>query len=217
MFETFGPVYNIYEKIQMTAFSIQEFIISGIYVFETRRFLKSGASLHKENIRRVMRHLIYINLLIIFLDLTLLGTEYANQFMVEGIYKATVYSIKLRLEFSILNQLMAIAQGKMPGSSRIADSRFDRSKTREMAMRAFASDTTANVPRDCRADWIPPPTLQLTKARGIENVDSYCCCGKDFADCLRRRSNGYRGVESVISSELLQSSSTDQEAAKQTR
>ena len=92
-------------------FSFQEFVISGLYLYEIRRFLKPGAMFRKKRTRQVMQHLIYINVLIVILDLTLLTLEYANLFMIQGIYKATAYGIKLRLEFSILNQLMEIAQG----------------------------------------------------------------------------------------------------------
>jgi hypothetical protein len=95
----------------MTGFSLQEFIISGLYVFETRKILKLSAMFRKKRTRQVMRHLICINILIIILDVSLLALEYANYFMIQGIYKAAVYGIKLRLEFSILNQLVDIAKG----------------------------------------------------------------------------------------------------------
>jgi len=98
------------EKIQVTGFCIQEFIISGLYVYATRQILKPGETFQKKRFRRVMRHLIYVNILVILMDITLLGTEYANLYDIQITFKGTLYSIKLRLEFAILNQLRSIVQ-----------------------------------------------------------------------------------------------------------
>jgi hypothetical protein len=56
-----------------------------------------------------MLHLIYINILVILMDITLLCTEYANLYEIQITFKGALYSIKLRLEFAILNDLMSIA------------------------------------------------------------------------------------------------------------
>jgi hypothetical protein len=98
------------EKIQVTGFCIQEFIISGLYVHATRQILKPGETFQKKRFRRVMRHLIYVNVLVILMDITLLGTEYANLYDIQITFKGTLYSIKLRLEFAILNQLRSIVR-----------------------------------------------------------------------------------------------------------
>jgi hypothetical protein len=98
------------EKIQVTGFCIQEFIISGLYVYATREILKPGETFQKKRFRRVMRHLIYVNILVILMDITLLGTEYANLYDIQITFKGTLYSIKLRIEFAILNQLRSIVR-----------------------------------------------------------------------------------------------------------
>lgn len=97
------------EKIQVTAFCIQEFIISGLYVYYTRQILKPGETFQKKRTRQVMLHLIYVNVLVILLDVILLCTEYANLYEIQITFKGAVYSVKLRLEFAILNDLMRIA------------------------------------------------------------------------------------------------------------
>src|SRR5436853_325174 len=114
MNKKFAPLYSVYEKIQMTAFSIQELTISLLYIYQTRKVLRPGEMLQrqKSHTRSVMQHLVLINLVIIVLDLGLLGTEYANLYEIEAMMKPAVYSIKLRLEFSILNQLMMLVQGE---------------------------------------------------------------------------------------------------------
>jgi hypothetical protein len=113
----FSSAYSIYDRVEMTVFSAQEFIISSLYVFETYKLLKSNIVFRKKRTRQVMRDLIYINILIVILDLTLLALEYANLFMIQGICKTTVYAIKLRMEFPILNQLKKIADSNQATGS----------------------------------------------------------------------------------------------------
>lgn len=100
----------------MTAFCIQEFIISFVYIWETRRMLKPSEMYQKQHVRRVMKHLIYIHVLIIAMDIALLGTEYGGRYDIETTMKGAIYGFKLRLEFSILNQLMAIVKAKKESS-----------------------------------------------------------------------------------------------------
>jgi hypothetical protein len=104
--------YAICEKMQITAFSLQEFIISALYIWEARKMLRSIAKIKKEEARSVMIHLILVNILIILMDITLLGTEYANEYSIETTYKSTLYSIKLKLEFAILNRLRALVKSQ---------------------------------------------------------------------------------------------------------
>lgn len=112
----FVTPYSIMEKIQVTAFCIQEFIISGLYLYETRRLLQPGAAFQKKRARRVMIHLIIVNIVIILMDITLLCTEYANLYEIQITFKGTLYSIKLRLEFAVLNSLMSLtARGNSSG------------------------------------------------------------------------------------------------------
>src|SRR5204862_3298856 len=86
--------YGIMEKIQMTGFCIQEFIISGLYIWETAKMLRTSPE--KGN-RKTMYQLLSVNLIIILMDLGLLAVEYANMYVVETTIKGTTYSIKLKL------------------------------------------------------------------------------------------------------------------------
>lgn len=108
----FLKVYKVYEKVQMTGFTIQELIISGLYLWETRRLLKPHKHFQEAKTREVMLHLVWVNVFIIFLDMALLSTEYANLFTIQTVFKAAIYSIKLRFEFVVLNQLMEIVKGR---------------------------------------------------------------------------------------------------------
>ncbi|MCJ1245710.1 hypothetical protein MMC30_002914 [Trapelia coarctata] len=99
--------FNIMERLQMTGFCIQEFIISSIYVYETIKVLGPA---YQGRARSVMMQLIWINLVIIAMDVVLLTMEYMNHYEIEATLKAMVYSIKLKLEFAVLNQLRTLSR-----------------------------------------------------------------------------------------------------------
>jgi uncharacterized protein YhhL (DUF1145 family) len=110
--------YSIMEKIQVTVFFIQEIIISSFYIIETVKLMRMERTMgNKRGSRRLMNHLIYVNILIILLDVTILGLEYADQYQYQTSYKAFVYSTKLKLEFTILNRLVEMTTGNKDGSS----------------------------------------------------------------------------------------------------
>ncbi|PKX94679.1 uncharacterized protein P174DRAFT_441992 [Aspergillus novofumigatus IBT 16806] len=95
--------YNVMEKIQMTGFCIQEFIISALYIWETIRMLRLDPDRGK---RKIMYQLVAINLIIILMDLGLLVVEYMNKYIMETMLKGVIYSIKLKLEFAVLGKLV---------------------------------------------------------------------------------------------------------------
>lgn len=109
--------YSVYEKIQLSVFFVQELIISGLYVWETTRLLKLERTLRNSGTVKVMNHLIFVNLLVILLDFTILGLEFANLFDIQTGWKPLVYSIKLKLEFSILNRLVELTRNARTGSA----------------------------------------------------------------------------------------------------
>ncbi|KAF4469223.1 integral membrane [Fusarium albosuccineum] len=114
--DPFVKPYSVYEKIQVTVFFLQEMIISGLYIFETVKFMRATAIAGREGHRDLMRHLIGVSVLVVILDITILAFEYANLYSLQTSYKALAYSVKLKLEFSILNRLVVITQDRR-GSS----------------------------------------------------------------------------------------------------
>ncbi|KAF2682218.1 hypothetical protein K458DRAFT_283578, partial [Lentithecium fluviatile CBS 122367] len=109
--DPFITPYSIYEKVQVTIFFIQEVIISGLYVYNTMILLRSEGHIRR-NSRKVMTHLVWVNCLIIALDITLLAIEYAGLYDIQVTYKAAVYSVKLKMEFTILNKLVDLFKGR---------------------------------------------------------------------------------------------------------
>ncbi|RAH49174.1 uncharacterized protein BO95DRAFT_439913 [Aspergillus brunneoviolaceus CBS 621.78] len=100
--------YNIMEKIQMTCFCLQEFILSALYIWETVRMLRLDPDRGK---RKIMYQLVAINLIIIFLDLGLLVIEYRDLYIMETMIKGVIYSVKLKLEFAVLGKLVLLVRG----------------------------------------------------------------------------------------------------------
>lgn len=116
--EMWKKPYSIMEKIQVTIFFLQETILSSFYIGETIKMMRLERSMgNKRSSRRLMKHLILVNVLIIVLDITILALEYANQYEYQTSYKSFVYSTKLKLEFTILNRLVEMTTGSKNASS----------------------------------------------------------------------------------------------------
>ncbi|KAF4999975.1 hypothetical protein FGRMN_2117 [Fusarium graminum] len=104
-----GP-FNVYERIQLAGFCIQEAIISGLYIWETTRGLKPIFAVRKHMQRTIIRYLVIVNVLVILLDVCLIVTQYMSHFNIQTTFKPVVYSIKLKMEFVVLNKLLLLVQ-----------------------------------------------------------------------------------------------------------
>lgn len=91
-----------------------------------------------------MLHLIYVNILIIFMDITLLCTEYADLYEIQITFKGTLYSIKLRLEFAVLNSLMSLTRSGNPGEAR--EAQYTNSATRNVGLETFNGNPRTDAP-----------------------------------------------------------------------
>lgn len=107
--------YAIMERIHVTIFFLQELAISAIYIVATTRLLRdksrsSSSARGSASARRFLGHLIKINVMVVVLDITILALEYAGLYVIQTAYKGMVYSVKLKLEFSILNSLVEMTR-----------------------------------------------------------------------------------------------------------
>lgn len=98
--------YVVYEKIQVTMFFLQELIISAIYIKSCFSFFSLQDSLYGDAVKRMRRHLLWVNIFVILLDIPILCLEYTDFYDMQTAYKALVYSVKLKMEFRILNRLV---------------------------------------------------------------------------------------------------------------
>ncbi|RMZ69794.1 integral membrane [Pyrenophora seminiperda CCB06] len=108
--EPFVTPYKIYERIQLSVFIAQELVISGLYVYETVKLLRLERTIGNGGTQSLLRHLILVNFLVILLDFSILGLEFANLYEIQTSWKPLVYSVKLKLEFSILNRLVKLTR-----------------------------------------------------------------------------------------------------------
>ena len=97
----------------MCGFFCQEVVLSSIYIVETARILRSSL---QPGTRKTMQQLIFINAVIIIMDLGLLGLEAASLYILETLLKGIIYSIKLKLEFAILGKLVKFVGGNRADS-----------------------------------------------------------------------------------------------------
>ncbi|KAL6709233.1 hypothetical protein ACN47E_001640 [Coniothyrium glycines] len=124
--ESPGPYqkpYDIYEKIQLSVFVAQEFIISGLYVYETANLLKLENTIGNESTKKVLHHLLCVNVVVILLDFSILGFEFADMYEMQTAWKPLVYSVKLKLEFSILNRLVELTRNARSRSGDCSNAR----------------------------------------------------------------------------------------------
>jgi len=114
--------YQVMEKIQMTAFSVQELFISCVYLYEVRKLLKV---IYDAPARKLMWELVAINVAIIILDTALLTVEFVNLYQIEITLKGMIYSIKLKLEFGVLSKLVKIITKRHDSAGTVLDTSED--------------------------------------------------------------------------------------------
>ncbi|KAH7069370.1 integral membrane protein [Paraphoma chrysanthemicola] len=108
----FLPGFLIYDKVQLVVISVQETIISLIYIYETIRLLGQGNGKRQAPVDKLLRHLILVNIVVLIFDITLLAVQFSGHYQIQTTYKTAVYSIKLKLEFSVLNRLVSLVRHK---------------------------------------------------------------------------------------------------------
>lgn len=97
----------VFDRIQLTGFYIQDLVISDIYIYEIVSTFKLISTIRSRNSCSAIIHLFQINILIVLLDILLLLAEFKLHYIQVSL-KTIVYSIKLKLEFSILNYLSLV-------------------------------------------------------------------------------------------------------------
>jgi hypothetical protein len=96
------------ERIQVTGFTIQEVILSAIYIHATLQFLQTS---FQKSTRRTISLLVAIQILVILLDVIVITLDYCEYFTLKAVLHSFVYAVKLQLEFVILNDVKAMARG----------------------------------------------------------------------------------------------------------
>lgn len=106
MSSTWSPRLGIVDRYLQIGYTITESIISGLYISSLVRLLRLKPNVRR---RRVMTDLIYVNVMVIAFDILQVTLKYANQVGLGQPIQNFSYILRLRLEFIVLNQLMAVA------------------------------------------------------------------------------------------------------------
>jgi hypothetical protein len=99
--------YPIIGKVQIVGFSLQETIISGLYIKAARRVVKESYNAHTKH---CIRQLTLVQIVCILLDIPFITLVYTDIILLKATLTSFVYAIKLKLEFIVLNQLVSIAK-----------------------------------------------------------------------------------------------------------
>jgi hypothetical protein len=193
--------YEVYERIQLTVFAAQEIFISCTYIYCTFRFLGADSTPLTTPRRIVMKQLILVNLLIITMDIIIVCLQYTGFYEVQTSFKAATYSIKLKLEFDILNHLVSVSKLKrhnlsstQPGTTNNNNSndddgyddgsgttRFPR-RTNDRTALSRAQTAPAYTISTCSSSIKPGgPRCSIARADG-ESSNRYASRGADVPD-----------------------------------
>ncbi|RYP57187.1 hypothetical protein DL769_009640 [Monosporascus sp. CRB-8-3] len=109
--------YSVYEKIQVSLFFLQEVIISSLYIWHTYRALHVWKAIHGTRVYKMLRHLVLVNVVIIILDVSVLVLEYNSLYNMQTAIKGMAYSIKLKVEYTVLNSLINLTKANIGRSN----------------------------------------------------------------------------------------------------
>jgi hypothetical protein len=93
------------ERVQIIGFSIQEILISSIYIYATLQMFKGSFN---KKIQRTTAFVILIQVIVILCDVVVIALDYAQYFTLKAVIHSFVYAFKLQLEFVILNQFKEV-------------------------------------------------------------------------------------------------------------
>ncbi|KAL8719739.1 MAG: hypothetical protein Q9225_003283 [Loekoesia sp. 1 TL-2023] len=127
-------VYNVYERIQLIVFTLQELTISILYIRAAFKMLLPD---DPSETRITKKFLIYLNVLCIVLDIAFVCEVYSGEWVYKTGTQSLAYAIKLTIEFIVLNKLMEVYKLR-PGTCAACKRRFGSSgQDRSGNVRAF--------------------------------------------------------------------------------
>jgi hypothetical protein len=105
----FQSFFDKWEKVQLTGFFVQEVLISSFFIVQTTRLMRMYPT---QSTRRanILYQLLAINLMIIFMDISLLTLEFTGYFITQTVLKCFFYTVKLKLEIAVLSRLVSFVQ-----------------------------------------------------------------------------------------------------------
>ena len=102
----YSPREAILDRCTQIGYTIVESILNGIYISSLAKLLRLKSTVRQ---RRVMSDLIHINVIAVCLDVLTVVLVFLNRTGISHPVQTFSYSFELKLEFMVLNQLMAVA------------------------------------------------------------------------------------------------------------
>ncbi|KAJ5287189.1 hypothetical protein N7478_002875 [Penicillium angulare] len=107
----FTVFFNVWEKVQLTVFFVQEIIISGCFIVQTIRLLSTYPNRSKRR-TNIMYQLLAINTAIVLMDIALLTLQFMGLFITQTVLKCFFYTVKLKLEIAVLSRLASFVKSQ---------------------------------------------------------------------------------------------------------
>ncbi|KAF6840308.1 integral membrane protein [Colletotrichum plurivorum] len=102
--------FKIYEKVELVVFTVQETVIAGFFLYEGYYSLKPLGAIKPKAVANMVRHLAALFAAVLLLDTGLIVLEYNDKFEIQTMCKPFVYSVKLKVEFVVLNKLLSFTR-----------------------------------------------------------------------------------------------------------
>ena len=156
----YSPREAIMDRVSQIGYTVAELVLSGIYIWRLTELLRLKSTVRQ---RRVMMDLIYANIIAILLDVLTVVLVFRNKGGVSHPVQTFSYLLKLKLEFLVLNQLMAVAaRGLRKGT--FAEKRYhypsvsDRTKSSDSRFwpSKWAMGTSKTIDDDTEVMVLPP-------------------------------------------------------------
>ncbi|TEA12066.1 hypothetical protein C8034_v006248 [Colletotrichum sidae] len=107
---TWTKRFSIFEKVSLMVFTVQETIITAIFVRMGFHNFRSLFEFKGREAKVLLAYLISMFALVFLLDTGLCILEYMDMFVFQTTSKPLVYGIKLKVEFAVLNKLLAFTR-----------------------------------------------------------------------------------------------------------
>lgn len=193
----YSPRDAINERCTQLGYTFAESILGGIYIWSLTKLLNLKSSVRQ---RRVMIDLIYVNVIAVSLDILTVVLVYLNQTGISHPIQTFSYTLKFKLEFMVLNQLMAVAARGIRRES-FAERRYHHhhpsasvGKNGSPAVvsstaSTWGLDSSQEPTNDDPAMELQIPSRTLSNARGTASKDSGSHSTHAHADGGRWRMN----------------------------
>ncbi|KAK2028405.1 integral membrane protein [Colletotrichum zoysiae] len=133
--------FALYEKVAIVVFSLQETLITGIFARQGFLNLKPLFAFKTRTARLVCVYLLSLFVIVFLLDVGLVLLDYTNHAVFQTTSKPFVYSVKLKVEFVVLNKLLAFTKMNLCDCHHLDDT--SRGYSNSKGVRTTDTTTTA--------------------------------------------------------------------------